>query len=60
MSYLHIYFRLMAAIFDSQHTQTSDSIPMCLSVLLDPENMGVAVEISLQSSVQAEMNVFEV
>ena len=29
------YFRLMAAIFDFQHTQTSESIPTSLSVLLD-------------------------
>ena len=45
MSFLHFYFRLSAAIFDLQHTQTSDSIPTSLCVLLDPENMGVAVGI---------------
>ena len=37
---VHMYFRLMAAIFDLRHTETSKSIPTCLSVLPDPENMG--------------------
>jgi hypothetical protein len=50
-----IYFRLMAAIFDFQHTQTSDSIPASLSVLPYPENMGIAVGISLLSYVSAGM-----
>ena len=45
----------MAAIFDSQHTQTSHSNPICLSVLLDRENMGIAVGNSLSSCVQAEL-----
>ena len=34
----------MAAIFDCQHTQTSDSILTSLSVLLDPQNMDIAVK----------------
>ena len=42
---LSINFRLMAAIFDFQHTQTSDSVPISLSVLPDPENMGIAMEL---------------
>ena len=29
-----MYFRVMAAIFDSQHKHTSDSIPTCFSVFL--------------------------
>jgi len=41
------YFRLIAAIFDLRHTQTSDSITTSLSVLPNPKNMGVAVGISL-------------
>ena len=55
-----IYFRLMAAISDFKHTLTSDSIPTCLSVLLDPENMVIAIGISLLSWIQAEKYVFEV
>ena len=35
------YFQLMAAIFDFQHTRTSDIIPISLSVLPDPENVGL-------------------
>jgi len=34
-----MYFRLMAAIFDLRHTQTSDYIRTSLVVLPDPENM---------------------
>ena len=45
----------MAAIFGLRHIQISDSIPTCLSMLPDPENMGIAVGISLLSSVQAEI-----
>ena len=44
-----VYFRLMAAIFDFRLTRTSDSVPTSLSVLPDPENMGLAVGISLLS-----------
>jgi len=36
----HIYFRLMAAIFDTRHTQTSESIPTSLSVLLKLKKRG--------------------
>ena len=35
----------------------SDSIPVSLCVLPDPENMGIAVEISLLSCIKAEINV---
>ena len=47
----------MAAIFDLRRTQTSDSIPTSLSVLPDPENMGIAVGITLLSCIRAEINV---
>ena len=43
------YIQLMAAIFDFRHTRTSNSIPISLFVLPDPENMGEAVGISLLS-----------
>jgi len=43
----------MAAIFDLRHTQTSDSIHTSLSVLLNPNNMGIAVGISLLSRIEA-------
>ena len=42
-----IYFLLLAATFDFQHTHTPDSNSTRLSVLPDPENMGIAVEILL-------------
>ena len=42
---------------DFRHTQTSDSIFISLFVLPDPENMGVAVEISLLSLLKAEIHV---
>ena len=48
---------VMAAIFDSRHTQTSDSIPINLSVLPNPENMGLAVGISLLSFIRTEVYV---
>jgi hypothetical protein len=47
----------MAAIFDFPHIHTSHSIRTSLLVLLDPENMGVAVVISLISCVSAEIYV---
>ena len=47
----------MAAIFDFRHTQTSESITTSLSVLPDPEIMGIAVEISLLDCIEAEMYV---
>ena len=49
----------MVAIFDFLHFQTSDSILTSLTVLLDPENMGIAVGISLLSWVEAEIRVTE-
>ena len=45
----------MAAIFDLRHTQISGRIPTRLFELSDPENMGIAVGISLLSPVQAEI-----
>jgi hypothetical protein len=50
-----MYFRLMAAIFDVQVTPTSESIYSSPTVLVDPENVGVAAEISLLSHTQAEI-----
>ena len=47
----------MVAILDFQHTQTSDSILVSLSVLPDLENIDAAVGISLLSSKQAEIHV---
>ena len=41
----------MAAIFDFEQIQTSDSILTSLSVLPDPENMGIAVGILLLSGI---------
>ena len=46
-----MYFRLMATMFDSRHTQTSDSILTSLPMLLDLENMGVAVGIDFVATV---------
>ena len=54
-----INFRLMAAIFDFQHTQTSDSNPICLSVLPDPEVIRIAIGNPLLSCIRAKINVFE-
>jgi len=45
----------MTVIFDVRHTQTLDYIRISLVVLLDPENMGIAVGMSLLSSIQAEI-----
>ena len=47
----------MAAISDLQRTKTSDSIQTSLIVLPDPENMGIAVGISLLSRLRAEIYV---
>ena len=47
----------MAAIFDFRHTRTSDSLRTSLPVLPDPENTGVAVELSLRSCVRAQKYV---
>ena len=47
----------MAAIFDFRLTRTSDSILVSVFVLLDLENMGIAVGISLLSWLKAEIYV---
>ena len=52
-----MHARLMAAIFDFRLTQTSDGTHIGLSVLPDPENMGIAVRISLLSCIRAEIYV---
>jgi hypothetical protein len=43
-----MYFRLMAAIADLPVTSTSESIHNSLTVLLDLDNVSVAVEIPLR------------
>ena len=50
-----MHFRFIVAIFYFQHTQASDNIFISLSVLPDPENMGIAVGISLLSGIQANI-----
>jgi len=47
----------MAAIFDFSLIRTSDSLWGSLVVSPDLENMGIAVEISLLSSIEAEIYV---
>ena len=46
---------VMAAIFDFQHTQTLVRVLTSLFVLLDPENMGIAVAILFLSHLEAEI-----
>ena len=57
-SLIYMYIRFMAAIFDLPVTLTSKSIQTNYTVFLDPENVGVAVGISLLSCIQAEIFVF--
>jgi hypothetical protein len=52
-----MYFRLMAAMLDLSVTPMSESIQTNLIVLPNPENVGVAVGISLLSHIQAKINV---
>ena len=47
----------MAAIFDFRHIRALDSLLNSLSVLPDPENMDIAVEISLLSCIEADIYV---
>ena len=49
----HISFLLMVAILDFQHSLTSASNPICLSVLPDRESTGITVRISLLPSIYA-------
>ena len=46
----------MAAMFDLPVIRMSESIPPSLIVLLDPKFVGVAVELSLLSYIQAEIS----
>ena len=55
-----MYFRFKGTMFDFRHTQTSDNIPTSLSVLPDPENMGLAVGIALLLCIEAEIYVLSV
>ena len=50
----------MAAMFDLPVTPTSDSIHTSLTMLQNPENLGVAVGISLLSSIEAEILRFSI
>ena len=52
---LHMYFRLMAAIFDLSLTPMSESVHTSPTELLDPETVDVAFGISLLSSIEAEI-----
>ena len=47
----------MAAIFDFRETRMSDSISVSLPELPDPENMGIALDLSLLSCREAEIYV---
>ena len=47
--------KLMYAILDSSQIHTSSSLCSSLVLLSDPKNMGIAVGVSLLSSVQAEI-----
>ena len=57
LSTVYMYFRLMTAIFDLLVIPTSEIIYISPSVLLNTENVGVAVGISLLSCIQAEIFV---
>ena len=50
-----MYFRLMAAMFDLPVTPTSESMHTGITVLLEPENVGVVFEIPLLSRIEAEI-----
>ena len=50
-----MYFRLMAVMFDLPVTSTSESMHTSITVLLDPENVGVVFGISLLSGIDAEI-----
>ena len=47
--------KLIYAILDSSQIHTSSSLRSSLVLLLDPENIGIAVGVSLLSSVLAEV-----
>ena len=51
---------VMVAIFNLPLTSTSESVHIFPAVFLDPENVGIAFEVSLPSCVQAEIYVFQV
>ena len=54
-----VNFRLMAAIFDLQYTQTSESIPSSLSVLPYYGNMSIAVGIVFLTSYHVKKARYE-
>ena len=49
--------KLFYAIFDYSQIHKSSSLRNSLVLLLDPKNMGIAVGISLQSIIEAEIHV---
>jgi hypothetical protein len=53
----HIYFRLIAVIFNFSLIRTSDRVRGSLIVLPDLENMSVAVGLSMLSCTQADKDV---
>ena len=53
----HIYFRLQATVFEFSEIHTSDSSRSSLIMYFDPENMAIAVGISLLSCIRAEIYV---
>ena len=50
-----MYFRFEAAMFDQPVALTSNNIHKSPTVLLDPENVGVAAGISSLSYIQTEI-----
>ena len=50
----------MAAMFDLPVTPTSESINISLTVLLDSDNVGVAVGISFVSHIEAEAEIYAI
>ena len=56
----HIYFRLQATISDFLQIHTSSSLCSSLVLLPDPENMGIAVGISLLSCIEADIYVMSI
>ena len=50
----------MAAILNLPLTPTFESVHIIPAVLADPENVGVALTMSLPSCVQTEIHVFQV
>ena len=54
----HIYFQLQAAIFEFSQIHTLNSPCSSLIMQPDPENMGIAIGISLLSCIRAEIYIY--